>query len=87
MREIKDPNAQEYVLLTEYSDRSLKDPYLLCNFAYKAVFPNGCVSYVGWLPNKGFVGYNGKYKHCFRIEEGDDLSEYNNDDSSAYPTL
>ena len=27
-------------------------------------------------PKKGIVGYNGKYKHCFRIEEGDDISAY-----------
>lgn len=76
MREIRNPKSNEYVLLTKDADRNPEEPFLLCYFGYKAVFPNGCVSYVGWLPDKGFVGYNGKYKHCFRIEEGDDLSEY-----------
>ena len=76
MRKIKNPKAEEYVLLTKFADRNPEDPFLLCYFAYKAVYPNGSISYVGANPEKGIVGYNGEYRHCFRIATDDDISEY-----------
>ena len=75
MKKIKNPKAQERVLLTKYADRDPRDPWLICNFAYKAVYPNGSVSYVGSTP-EGIVGYNGELEHCFRIESEEELEPY-----------
>ena len=68
IRPIKNPKPAELVLLTKYSDKDPCDPWCICYYAYKAVYPNGAISYVGH--NGDFlVGYNGEYRHCYRLTE------------------
>ena len=68
LRPLKNPKPAELVLLTKYSDKNPGDPWSICYYAYKAVYPDGAIRYVGHNGDS-FVGCNGEYSHCYRLTE------------------
>ena len=69
LRPLKNPKPAELVLLTKYSDKNPGDPWSICYYAYKAVYPDGAIRYVGHNGEDSFVGCNGEYRHCYRLTE------------------